>query len=300
LGLYDVKFSGNAILYNIDLETGEATEYCDMGQNLLYAQSGGFDWSTGILWLAAYSSGRFLAYWDFDAQELVYISNLPEELYALVIPDADDFCPPVTTYSLDPLEPNGENGWYVNDVNVTLNATDDISGVKTIYYKIPGDDWKSHSGDSIKILLDHDCLMDLIEFYSVDNAGNQEEIKSVEIDIDQLPPYIQTWYEVMGGNPLFGWDKEITAYIIDNCSGLDGSVEFYLNGDRQSTVSGPGPTYQWSFTYWGDLEIILGVYCCDIAGNCAYFEMSIKSNQNSIQLLLHPLFFRLLDSFPIL
>ena len=68
---YDVKLSGNAKMYNIDLETGEATEYCDMGENLLYAQSGCFDWSTGILWLAAYSSGRFLAYWDCDSPRLL-------------------------------------------------------------------------------------------------------------------------------------------------------------------------------------------------------------------------------------
>ena len=296
---YDVKFSGNAKLYNIDLETGEATEYCDMGENLLYAQSGCFDWSTGILWLAAYSSGPFLAYWDWDAQKLVTVGNFNTEIYALAIPDTDDICPPVTTHLLDPPEPDGLNGWYVNDVNVTLNATDDMSGVKTIYYKIPGDDWKSHSGDSIKILLDHDCLTGLFKFYSVDNAGNQEEVQSVDIDIDQLPPYIQLWYEVKGGNPLEGWDIVSTANVIDNCSGM-GIVEFYLNGGLQAVLSGSGPLYSWGFKYYGGLNISLGVNCCDIAGNCAYYEIPIKSNQNSIQQLMHPLFFRLLERFPLL
>jgi hypothetical protein len=72
---YDVKFGGNAILYTIDLETGESIEEVDMGQNLVYAQDGAYDWETGILWLAAYSSTGFLAYWDADAEELVTIDN---------------------------------------------------------------------------------------------------------------------------------------------------------------------------------------------------------------------------------
>ena len=212
---------------------------------------------------------------------------------------AEDITPPVTTISFDPPYPDGENGWYINDVNVTLNATDDISGVKTIYYKILGDDWKNHSGDSIKILLDHDCLMGLIEFYSVDNAGNQEEIKSVDINIDQLPPYIQLSYEVKEGNPIEGWPIVITADVTDNCSGMD-RVEFFLNGGIQAVVSGSGPTYSWGFKYYGDLEITLGVNCFDIAGNCAYYELPIKNSRSSIQLLMHPLFFRFLERFPLI
>jgi hypothetical protein len=91
---YDVKFSGNSKLYNIDLETGEATKYCDMGQNLLFPQSSCIDWSTGLLWLAAFSGGGFLAYWDWDAQELIPVGNLNTEFRALVIPDNCSNNPP--------------------------------------------------------------------------------------------------------------------------------------------------------------------------------------------------------------
>lgn len=48
----------------------------------------------------------------------------------------DDTTPPVTTIELDPENPNGNNGWYVSDVTITLEATDDKSGVKAIYYII--------------------------------------------------------------------------------------------------------------------------------------------------------------------
>ncbi|MBA7636884.1 hypothetical protein ES703_44512 [subsurface metagenome] len=46
----------------------------------------------------------------------------------------DDITPPVTTCTLNPPEPNGNNSWYVSDVEVTLNATDDMSGVNTTYW----------------------------------------------------------------------------------------------------------------------------------------------------------------------
>jgi hypothetical protein len=35
----------------------------------------------------------------------------------------DDTTPPVTTISFNPPEPDGENGWYVSNVTVILNAS---------------------------------------------------------------------------------------------------------------------------------------------------------------------------------
>jgi hypothetical protein len=290
-------------LWIIDIETETVEEVGTLGINLNYATPGDFCKEDDILYLVVnnpYSSNLY--FYDKETGDCELIDNFPPyaTVTGLVIPyECYDTTPPVTTITLDPPEPNGCNGWYVSDINVTLNATDDMSGVKTIYYKIPGDDWKNYSGDSIRILLDHDCLIGFFEFYSVDNAGNQEEIQSVDINIDQLPPPRCLWFEVVGGNPLQGWIIEITAYLIDNCSGMD-RVEFYLNGGLQSVVSGPGPYYQWSWTYFGDLEVDVGVYCCDIAGNCAYYEIPIKSSRNIFQFLMHPLFFQLLERYPLL
>jgi hypothetical protein len=85
---WDVKFSGNAILYTIDLETGEATEVGDMGINLIYAQDGAFDWDADILYLAAYSTTGFLATCNVETGELTEIGNFEggAELSILVIP----------------------------------------------------------------------------------------------------------------------------------------------------------------------------------------------------------------------
>ena len=160
----------------------------------------------------------------------------------------DDETPPITTISLDPPEPNGLNGWYISDVNVTFNAIDDISGVKTIYYKIPGDEWKNHSGDTLLIILDYACLTGLIDYYSVDNAGNLESINSYEIFIDQKEPLVDITYEVGDGNSWDGWELIFTTTAIDDCSGID-RAEFYLNDTLKDTVYGPGPEYIWKYRY---------------------------------------------------
>ena len=182
---------------------------------------------------------------------------------------SDDTTPPVTTCTLDPPEPDGDNGWYVNDVNVTLNATDDMSGVKAIYYRVVGGEWMNHTGDVLTFILDYDCLEDgLIEFYSVDYFGNQDETKSVSIDMDQLPPDI--------GDPVWEAFKECGNWYVtfltnatDACSGID-RVEIFINDGLHEVITGAGPTYEFiiewspvfkSATFW--------FYCYDVAGNVA-------------------------------
>ena len=170
------------------------------------------------------------------------------------ISNDDDTTPPVTTCTLDPPEPNGLNGWYVSDVTVTLNATDDISGVKEIYFRLAEGEWLVKSGDTATLLLPHDCLIDgIIEFYAVDYADNQEEIKSVEdINIDQITPFISISYEVTGGNLLNGYDILWVAEATDACSGMNG-VEFHAytryNSYFLGNFSGPGPIYECRFCF---------------------------------------------------
>ncbi len=166
----------------------------------------------------------------------------------------DDTTPPVTTHSLDPSEPDGLNGWYVNDVYVTLTATDDISGVNVTYYRIDDGEWivyikpftLSEEGDDI-----------LIEYYSVDYAGNVEDMKSFSVDIDQTEPDIALTYEGVGWNELTGCDMEVLATAIDHCSGM-GRVEFYWDNVLQETVTGPGPEYFWEF-HWPFYCSVLGL-----------------------------------------
>jgi hypothetical protein len=181
----------------------------------------------------------------------------------------EDNTPPVTTCTLDPPYPDGLNGWYVNDVNVTLNATDDLSGVKEIYYRVAEGEWKNSSGDYVKFILDYDCLInDFIEFYAVDFAGNQEEIKSFCcIDMDQQPP--EYWYHVDWEIcRLFSYKITIHTGFWDNCSGVE-RFEFLINDVLQETITGPGPSFSWCLKYFPIKNFIIKIICYDMAGNKA-------------------------------
>jgi len=136
----------------------------------------------------------------------------------------EDTTPPVTTCTLDPPRPDGLNGWYVSNVTVILNATDDDSGVNTTYYRVNSGIWQTYIEPFILVDDGYDIL---VEFYSIDNAGNQEDVKSAEIDIDQTKPKIWLEYEVTGGDSEHGWEFTFTVTAKDNISGME-RVEFFF------------------------------------------------------------------------
>jgi hypothetical protein len=165
----------------------------------------------------------------------------------------DDTTPPVTTHSLNPPEPDGLNGWYVSDLNVTLNATDDSSGVKEIKYKINDGPVQTIPGESGSFKIRYDGEDIFIEYWAIDNAGNIETTKSFLIDMDQTVPEIELVYEAEY-DPVRGWIFIFTATAVDLTSGID-RVEFYLDEQLQETVYGTGPYYEWiwewNFSYEG-------------------------------------------------
>jgi len=52
-----------------------------------------------------------------------------------------DTIAPVSTPTLNPATPNGNNSWYKTPVEVTINSTDIESGIKDIYYKTNANNW---------------------------------------------------------------------------------------------------------------------------------------------------------------
>jgi hypothetical protein len=182
---------------------------------------------------------------------------------------------PVSSHGLDPATPDGENGWYVSDCEVTLTASDpwsgDVSsGVKEIKYKVGGGSTQTITGPTGSFLVTQsDDGNDVeVEYWAVDIVGNEETHHTFTIDMDQTDPTIDLIYECGEGNKYEGWEMIFTATATDATSGMD-RVEFYLNEGLQSIVSGAGPEYQWSFTYWGDLSIDITAIGYDIAGNFA-------------------------------
>ena len=207
---------------------------------------------------------------------------------------------PVSTHALYPATPDGKNGWYVSDIEVTLIAYDPFghrvaSGVREIKYIIDGGPIQTITGDHGTFVVYNDKDNISIEYWAIDNVGNEESHHTFTIDMDQTDPLVDLTYEWTEGPKPDSWWMIFTASASDATSGMD-RVEFYLNDLLQDTVTGPGPTYSWKFLYSGGLHITIKAEGYDVAGNMKFDEIvnpeNIDSNQlqsKNYILLTHPL-----------
>jgi hypothetical protein len=194
-----------------------------------------------------------------------------------------DGAAPTSSHTVDPASPDGENGWYVSDVTVTFNADDGTedwqSGVKEIKFRVDGGSVQTLPGSTGSTVLTADGDNIEVEYWAVDNVGNEGTHHTDTVDIDQTSCDIAMAYEVTGGSALEGWDFVFTATATDALSGMN-EVEFYLNDVLQDTVPGSGPTYQWGFKYYGGWAITIKATGYDIAGNDASDQVADPKNIN--------------------
>ncbi|MBN1859854.1 MAG: hypothetical protein JW840_00175, partial [Candidatus Thermoplasmatota archaeon] len=173
----------------------------------------------------------------------------------------NDTIPPMTTISFDPPSPNGNGGWYVSNVTVTLNATDNESGVNWTYCSL------SSGGIYTGPILVSQSGQYHVTFYSVDYAGNIESMKNVSLKIEKAPPGPSTVSISTDGKNIC-----ITVTVCDLLSGC-GKVEFYFNDVLQETVVGVGPDYTWCFEYDHLSFFSIKVIIYYLSGNVAIFEI---------------------------
>lgn len=107
-----------------------------------------------------------------------------------------DKVPPVTTATLSPAQPEGQNGWYVNPVTVSLTATNNLSvssgsEVAATYYTIDGG--AQQSGNSVTLTTDG---VHTLAYWSVDNAGNIEQQHTTTVKIDKTAPLLTVQLDI--------------------------------------------------------------------------------------------------------
>ena len=91
-----------------------------------------------------------------------------------------DSIPPSTSYD------SSCHGWCNEHVFISLNATDNLSGINYTKYKIDDGEWKIYNAT---IVISSEGIHKLY-FYSVDRAGNEEEEKNITVKIDKTKPSI--------------------------------------------------------------------------------------------------------------
>jgi hypothetical protein len=107
-----------------------------------------------------------------------------------------DRTPPVTTASLSPASPNGQNSWYITTVSVTLSCTDDDSGCLpsgTKYCTDTTNTCTPLTTYSAPFNVATGSASNYARFNSVDVAGNAESVKSTgPLKIDTAAPSVPT------------------------------------------------------------------------------------------------------------
>ncbi len=151
-----------------------------------------------------------------------------------------DTTPPVTTLSFDPEVPDGYNNWYVSNVTVTLNATDDSSGVNVTYYRINETEWELYVSP---FLLNRSNYY-TIEYYSIDIAGNVEDVQSASCKVDVVPPV--TTYHIdhfVGYHVCSFWATDDMSGVYATFFSIDGGAwqaygsPFYISSDGTHIIS---------------------------------------------------------------
>ncbi|MEH7235795.1 OmpL47-type beta-barrel domain-containing protein [Bacillus sp. JJ1562] len=117
---------------------------------------------------------------------------------------------------------NVENVWSNEDVQVELTATDNLSGVAQTFYAIDGSEFV----EGTSLTVSEEGITE-ISVYSVDQAGNVEEIQIVQVRIDKTAP-------VTTSNVLDVWnnnDFQLELTATDNLSGV-AQTSYSINGSE--------------------------------------------------------------------
>ncbi len=76
------------------------------------------------------------------------------------------------------------DGWINSSTAIELNASDDISGIAAIRYRVDSGSWEDYE-DAIEVSEEGSHS---ISYYSEDNAGNMEGVKTIEFATDTTVP----------------------------------------------------------------------------------------------------------------
>jgi hypothetical protein len=186
-----------------------------------------------------------------------------------------DGTPPTSEHVLSPAAPDGDNGWYVSDLTVTLNAADpsigcdqDGAGVKEIKYTINGVSG-SVPGDTGSFKIENDGNDIEVKYWAIDNVGNEEAKHTFKIDMDQTKPDIPESIAYTTEKKGALWYATFSVTCVDATSGMN-RVEWALNDVVQNITTGSGPIYTWTIQWSADLHkptITFKATAYDEAGN---------------------------------
>jgi len=117
-----------------------------------------------------------------------------------------DNAPPETT--LETTGTMGNNGWYISNVTITLNASDAESGVNKTVYRINGGPWQNYT---VPFVVSTEGNLSF-EYYSIDNGGQIEGSNFDNVKIDKNPPVVT--FDTPRERYFYIFDREIMRALL--------------------------------------------------------------------------------------
>lgn len=190
-----------------------------------------------------------------------------------------DTTAPVTNVSLNGTE--GNDGWYISNVTVTLLPSDATSGVNATYYMLNNGNWTVYISP-ITISSEGE---NTLSFYSIDRAGNKEGVNTTTIKIEKTSPTVdikspKQGYFYFMGRQLLPTLRDKTIIIgrvtveadVNSTASEIKFVRFYVDGNMKYNDTESPYTWIWGMAFG---RHTLKVEAFDEAGHNASKEIDV-------------------------
>jgi hypothetical protein len=167
-------------------------------------------------------------------------------------------------------ESPGTGGWYMSAVNLLLWASDAGSGVNSTWFSIDSGPWEPYSSDAVPLGSDGEHQ---VRYYSVDRAGNQEQIRIVDVSIDREGPELDV-SAPLNGTELASDEVTVSWSCSDALSGID-FVVVTIDGEFCEYCNASANELMVGGLSGGDHEVLVTAY--DHAGNSAEVSVSFSA-----------------------
>jgi hypothetical protein len=168
---------------------------------------------------------------------------------------------PEVEITLTPEVPNGESGWYVSPVTITITASDSASGINVIEYNLDNTGWQSYT-EPIEV---SDEGTHIIEARAVDNVGLVGTALTKTFKIDLIKPSTTASLEPAAPSAS-GWylvDVTLSLSTASDTSGIAFTKYRYQHAGTWSAEK----EYTEPVKFSEDGTYVVEYYSKDVAGN---------------------------------
>ncbi len=193
---------------------------------------------------------------------------------------------PKTTIKISPEMPDGLNGFYKTKPSVTFTATSATDPNPTIYYYFDGNSPTVYSESSI---VSPEGIHTLY-YYAVDKEDHKEEVRSIQIKVDTIPPVISVLSPQ--NNAVL---NSSTVFVKGN---VDPGSSLKINGEIVQ-VDGLG-NFETTLKLQNNPDVI-NVFATDFAGNSAQVAITVSFDTTPPSLTItKPVMFQQVSKLPLI